>query len=305
MRTETRSFYEAAVVDAVERIAGSLDEALDLGELARAAELSPFHFHRIFRGMVGETPLEMHRRLRLERAASQLVASSMAVTVIAFDAGYDTHEAFTRAFRDAYGTSPSAYRLRAEKQEGCMHPARTQLAARSGIHFGWISNLQTNRFAKGDSSMNVIVEEMPSLRVATVPHLGPYNRISEAFQRLGAIAGPAGLLRDGAMMLAIYHDDPETTAADQLHSDAGFTVPDGVRLPTEVIEKRLPAGRYARATHMGPYATLGDTWARMMGEWLPGSGNRVGHGATYEVYRNNPSNTRPEELRTDLYVPIA
>ena len=305
MRTETRSFYEAAVVHAVARIAGSLDAALDLSELARAAELSPFHFHRIFRGMLGETPLEMHRRLRLERAAAQLIASTMSVTVIAFDAGYDTHEAFTRSFRDAYGTSPSAYRVKAERREGCMHPARTQLAARSGIHFDSTVNLRAIRFAAGELAMNVIVEEMPALRVATVPHLGPYNRISEAFQRLGAIAGPAGLVREGTLMLAIYHDDPETTPAEELRSDAGFTVPDQARLPAEVVEKRLPAGRYARTTHMGSHATLGDTWARMMGEWLPGSGNRVGNGPSYEVYRNNPSNTRPEELRTDLYVPIA
>lgn len=305
MRTETRSFYEVAVVRAVARIAGSLDEALDLGELARGAELSPFHFHRIFRGMLGETPLEMHRRLRLERAASQLLGSIRPVTVIALDAGYDTHEAFTRAFRDAYGASPSAFRLSDEEREGCARPPQTQLAARSGIHFSPAVDLSAIRFTKGEPIMNVTVEEMPSLRVATVPHVGPYNRISEAFQRLGAIAGPAGLLRDGAAMLAMYHDDPETTPAEQLHSDAGLTVPDDARLPTQVVEKRLPAGRYARATHIGPYTTLGDTWSRMMGEWLPNSGHRVGNGPSYEVYRNNPSNTRPEELRTDLYIPIA
>jgi AraC family transcriptional regulator len=305
MRAETRSFYEAAVVRAVERITESLDEALDLGELARGAELSPFHFHRIFRGMLGETPLEMHRRLRLERAASQLLGSTDSVTGVAFDAGYDTHEAFTRAFRDAYGTSPSAFRLPAGERSGCLQLPQTQLAARSGVHFGPGMSLQPMRFATGEPTMKVTIEEMPTLRVATVAHLGPYNRISEAFQRLAGIAGSAGLLRDEAMMLAIYYDDPETTPAEELHSDAGLTVPDGAYLPSEVIERRLPAGQYARATHVGPYTTLGDTWARMMGEWLPRSGHRVGNGPTYEVYRNNPSNTRPEELRTDLYVPIA
>lgn len=305
MREETRSFYEAAVVRAIARITESLDEALDLAELAAGAELSPFHFHRIFRGMVGETPLEMHRRLRLERAAAQLLGSTSQVTVIAFDAGYDTHEAFTRAFRDVYGTSPSAFRQRTEGQQGCAQSPRTQLAARSGIHFSPGVGVQSIRLAKGEPTMKVTIEEMPALRVAAVSHMGPYNRISEAFERLGQIAGPAGLLRHDAMMLAIYHDDPETTPAEQLRSDAGLTVPDNARLPTEIVEKRLPAGRYARTTHIGPYTTLGDAWARMMGEWLPDSGHRIGNGPTYEVYRNNPSNTRPEELRTDLYVPIA
>jgi AraC family transcriptional regulator len=305
MKSETRSFYEVAVVRAIGRIGESLDEALDLGELAQGAELSPFHFHRIFRGMVGETPLEMHRRLRLERAAARLQTGTSSVTVIAFDAGYDTHEAFTRAFRDAYGTSPSAFRLSTAAPVGCARPPQIQLAARSGVHFSPTGDFGTIQFAKGEPTMNVTVEEMPALRVATVAHVGPYNRISEAFQRLGEIAGPAGFLRGDALMLAIYYDDPETTPAEQLRSHAGLTVPDNVRLPTEVIEMRLPAGRYARAIHMGPYTTLGDAWARMMGEWLPSSGNRVGVGPTYEVYRNNPSNTRPEELRTDLYIPIA
>lgn len=304
MRTGTRTFYEAAVANAVAHIVAALDEALDLGALAQAAGLSTFHFYRIFRGMLGETPLEMHRRLRLERAASQLLASAAPVTVIAFDAGYDTHEAFTRSFHDAYGRPPSTFRLSTGERETCARPPQAQLAARSGIHFGSTANLHSIRFIRGVTTMNVTVEKMPALRLATVPHTGPYNRISEAFQRLGAVASRADLLRDGAMMLAMYYDDPETTPTEQLRADAGVTVPDDLPLPAEVVEKRLPAGRYARTTHLGPYTTLGDTWARLLGEWLPGSGHRVGDSPSYEVYRNTPADTRPEELRTDLYIPL-
>lgn len=305
MKQETRSFYEAAVERTVVRIVGMLDEAIDLTALAHGAALSPFHFHRVFRGMVGETPLEMHRRLRLERAASQLLRSHAAVTTLAFDAGYETHEAFTRAFRQAYGESPSAFRQNAQEASRPGRPPQIHLAARSGIHFSPTANLPAIRFVKGEIAMNVTIEDMPALRVATVRHLGPYNRISEAFERLGQIAGPAGLLREGAIMLAIYHDDPETTPAEQLQSDAGITVLQSAPLPHGLDEKTLALGQYARATHLGPYATLGDTWARFMGEWLPASGKRVGSGSSYEVYRNNPSNAAPDELRTDLYLPIA
>jgi AraC family transcriptional regulator len=111
-RAQTRSFYEGIVSTAVNRIAGALDEALDLGALAAEARLSPLHFHRIFRGLVGETVL----RLRLERAATSLVRSEASVTTIAFDAGYETHESFTRAFRDAFGRPPSEFRARARTQ---------------------------------------------------------------------------------------------------------------------------------------------------------------------------------------------
>lgn len=303
MKTATRSFYETAVERTIARIAGSLDDALDLGGLAREAALSPFHFHRVFRGMVGETPLELHRRLRLERAGWRLRARDAAITAIAFDAGYETHEAFTRAFRHAYGASPSAFRLAAAGP----HPPPFELAARRGVHFDPDTRGAVARFvaAEGETAMDVTYEYMPALRVAAVHHVGPYNRIGEAFARLGAIAGRAGLLRDGSMMLAIYYDDPEATAPEQLQSDAGITVPDDARLPDDVTEKRLPAGRYARTTHVGPYGSLGDTWSRFMGEWLPGSGQRVGEGTAFEVYRNNPGNAPPDQLRTDLYLPIA
>ena len=154
--------------------------------------------------------------------------------------------------------------------------------------------------------MNVTIENMPELRVATVHHVGPYQRISEAFQRLGALAGQGGLLGSPEMaMLAIYYDDPETTPADQLQSDAAVTVPEGVPLPQGLVEKRLPAGRYAKTTHVGPYTRLADTWSRFMGEWLPKSGHRVGEGSSFEVYRNTPENAAPSDLLTDLYLPIA
>jgi len=83
------------------------------------------------------------------------------------------------------------------------------------------------------------------------------------------------------------------------------TVPNGVRLPDGLVEKRLPPGRYARTTHVGPYTQLGDVWARFMGGWLPQSGYRVGNGSAYEVYRNNPTTAPPDQLLTDLYLPIA
>lgn len=106
-------------------------------------------------------------------------------------------------------------------------------------------------------------------------------------------------------MIALYHDDPESTPADQLRSDAGVAVPADVTLPPELAEQRLPAGRYARTVHVGSYEKLGDTWARFLGEWLPESGERLGTGPSYERYLNDPTGTPKEKLLTEIYVPIA
>lgn len=297
MRTSTRKTYIECVTAAVEALALNLDEPPALADLADEACLSPFHFHRIFRGMVGESPVEFVRRLRLERAAYRLMAGYDPITEIAFDAGYQAHEAFTRAFRAAYNRSPSEYRNRLRSQ--------IELASPSGIHYnphGEIAPFVPRD--TGGKDMNVDIIEQPAMRIATIRHIGPYNQIPAAFGRLCGIAGPAGLFQEGAYVLAVYYDDPDTTPPAELQSDAAIVLVGDTPCPEGLVEQSIPGGKYARYTHMGPYEQLGDAWARFMGEWLPNSGYRMGEGTTYEIYMNDPSQVKPEEVRTDLFVPI-
>ncbi len=104
----------------------SLDAEQDASSLARRAYRSRTQFYRLFRAMLEETPVAMRRRLLLERAAWQLSRTFAPVTDIAFDAGYASLEAFTRAFRKAFGVSPSLYRR--------LGATYTQLHASNGIH---------------------------------------------------------------------------------------------------------------------------------------------------------------------------
>jgi AraC family transcriptional regulator len=223
--------------------------------------------------------------------------------MIAFGAGYETHEAFTRAFRACYDDSPTGFRERKHPFSGPV----IELAARSGVHFSPTGAPSTFiPIDTGGRSMHVEITTYPALRVATVHHVGPYNRIAEAFSRLGEIAGPAGLYADpAAAMVALYHDDPDSTPAAQLQSDAGLVVSDRTALPPSLGETHIPAGRYARTVHRGPYSELGDVWARFMGEWLPASGHRLGDGASYELYLNNPHGIPSSDYLTELRIPLA
>jgi AraC family transcriptional regulator len=323
VKSSTLSFYETAVRRALLRIVAQLDEALDLPSLAREAALSPLHFHRVFRGMVGETPLELHRRLRLERAAFELTTGDAPVTRIAFDAGYETHEAFTRAFRLAFACSPSELRKAAQaandpNADSALAAPRRHITARVGVHFdpayvalkndpaaAAASVLPASTFLPGVSLMNVEIRELPALRLATVTHRGPYPQISQAFAKLAELAGPAGLFTaPDITMIALYHDDPETTPPDELRSEAALTIAEHAVLPAGLGEARIAAGSYATTTHVGPYNALGDVWARLMGDWLPRSGKRLGPGTSFEIYRNTPADVAPESLVTELYLPI-
>ena len=128
MRAETLQDYKKRILRVLVFIQENLDRELSLHELADLAHYSPYHFHRIFRGMVGESLAAHIRRIKLERAASRLKFTSQQVIEIAFDAGYETHEAFTRAFRTMTGQSPSAFHAR------LVHLPVDR--APSGVHYG-------------------------------------------------------------------------------------------------------------------------------------------------------------------------
>lgn len=152
--------------------------------------------------------------------------------------------------------------------------------------------------------MDTALVNLPAMRVAAVRHRGPYNGVGEAFGTLGAIAGQAGLFAPGATMVALYHDDPDTVPEAELRADAGITVAEEILIPDGLTEHRVPAGRYARRLHVGPYEGLGEAWHQFIDTWLPASAHRMGKGPCIERYLNSPLNTPPEQLRTELYIPV-
>jgi AraC-like DNA-binding protein len=133
----------------VTAVADSLDDPATTGaDLARRVNLSRFHFDRIVTAAAGESPAAFRRRLLLERAAYRLLSEDTGVLELAIDAGYGSHEAFTRAFARAYGMSPREWRREPSR--------RFFLAAPSGVHFQPPAGLRlpARRKAKG---MDVLV----------------------------------------------------------------------------------------------------------------------------------------------------
>jgi AraC family transcriptional regulator len=108
-----------------------LSHALDDHEatseaLARRVHLSRFHFDRVIAATAGEPPAAFRRRVLLERAAYRLVTSTSSILAVAVEAGYSSHEAFTRAFTRAYGVTPAQWRR---------SPTQIHIDAPSGVHF--------------------------------------------------------------------------------------------------------------------------------------------------------------------------
>lgn len=293
----TLRFYKEGLLRVLVYIQQHLDEPLRLDELASLAFLSPYHFHRVFTGMVGESLCSHIRRLRLERAGCRLKLSRMRVVEIALEAGYESHEAFSRAFRDSFGCSPTQFRRR--------NHGSPRLGAASGIHYNNAARLHGFRAVRSAAKpMNVTIKHREPVRVAFMRHVGPYDEVGRTWEKLMMLLGKEGWLGGDAQFIGICHDDPAVTPPDEIRYDACVTVGESFRAEGEMGVQTIPGGEYAVMTHVGPYEKLGESYAKLLGQWLPRSGRCLRPMPCFDSYLNSPENTEPEDLITDLHAPL-
>lgn len=279
--------------DAVRYIVNHLDAPIDLGELADHVCMSRFHFHRVFQALLGETVGEMARRFRLERAAVQLRCSETSITDLAFEAGYATHEAFIRAFRSAFECTPSEMRKRI-RYEG-------RLPTPNGTHFDAVDDL---RFVslQGAIHMDIDIRAVPTRKAVCMAHSGPYFMIGQTFGKLGAWLqqNPDSY----GQCLALFYDDPESTPADKLRSDAGAIVPDSYTTNdphVHVVE--VAGGSYAVTTFKGPYSGLSAAWGDFAKCPLP-EGYTYRNTPPFEVYVQMDEEVGGPKSVTELYLAV-
>ena len=301
MKEQTFEDYRRRMLAVLVHIQRHLDGELSLEELAAVASFSPFHFHRLFRGLVGESVKEHVRRLRLERAAHQLRHTGQSVTEIALAAGYQTLESFTRAFQKMFQQAPTGFRVARRVAAFGPAPARVHFVAE-----GTLPGFQPALPSQGVSSvLEVRFEQLREMRIAFARHVGAYEETDEAVERLFRWAAPRGLLTESAAFFGIAYDDPEVTPHGKLRYDAALEVPETVTPAGDIGIQLLPSRKYAVTLHRGPYETLGMTYARFCGEWLPLSGREVLAAPALEFYLNSPQDTPPADLRTEIYLPVA
>lgn len=297
MKAVTLQDYKRRILRVLVHIQEHLDDPLSLEELAARACFSPYHFHRLFKGMVGESVKEHVRRLRLERAASRLKLSAASITHIALDAGYESPEAFTRSFRNVFGFSPSRFR------SANQNPMLARVP--SGLHYTGgkaLSNFKATQ--PGGKNMEVIIKHLEPIRVAFMRHVGPYSQVGATWDRFLPHLGKEGLLGGDSLFIGICHDDPEVTQQDRIRYDACVSVDASFVPAGDIGAQVIPGGVYAATTHFGPYPKLGETYTKLLGQWLPRSGRALRSAPCFEVYLNDPQSTDPADLLTDVYAPL-
>ncbi len=305
-----RREYVGRVNRVMDYIQANLSGDLRLNTLAQVASFSPFHFHRVFKSVVGETLNDFIRRVRVSTAATRLLSNpKLSITDVAVGCGYSSSSAFAREFRNAFGMSASEFR------RGGRDTARKirQLERNNGQAEG---KMQKDRMADAtytpDNSsarrnlmkLSVEVKQMPEWNVVYARHIGAYNKIGEAFERIFKWAGARGLVRfPETKSLAVYHDSPEVTDVSKLRSDACLTVPPGTKGDGEIGTMKVPGGLFAVAHVEIDVTQFGEAWDKLM-EWMPTSGYQPDDRMCYELYLNDPDTHPEKKWQVDICEPI-
>lgn len=283
-RPATRRSYATRVENVVAHLVGNLGQPLTLEQLATVGHFSPYHFHRIYRGLMGETVAGTLRRMRLHRAAVELVHGERTLDAVARRCGYGSAAAFNRAFAYSYGVPPGEFRRRQGTRIDAPPCPITD--------------------SEDMAMFDVKIENLPTHHVAALRHRGAYHDIGEAFEKLGAWAAGRSLDPATQRTFGIYYDDPESKPADELVSDACVEVPADQPLDGDVRATTIAGGRYAVLVHVGPYAELERPYRWLFGQWLPGSSEEAADAPVIEEYLNDPQRLPPGEWRTAICLPL-
>lgn len=292
-------------------IAAHLDQEMSLEELAGEAAFSPYHFHRLFTALTGESVGAYIRRLRLERAASHLlVYPERSVTETALRNGFASPAVFARAFRDRFGMSASAWRAarkdcKAMRKDGQML-GKDAIGPDSRPRYAlpcWVSQRTST---ETENTVEVQIEDMPALRAAYVRRLGPYYiSACQAWEVLCRWAGPRGLLSRGHLLFSISHDDPTVTAASKLRYDACVAIDADTKVDDQVGVVELPARRVARVRYCGPGNGILGVYQSLYGDWLPESGFVPADIPAIEIYYPEEGNApEKDHFVMDICMPI-
>ena len=297
-----RTIYTTRLNRVMLFINDNLSEKLSLEMLAREACFSPYHFHRIFAAIVGETPNAYINRVRLERAANMLQSNpGMSITEIAFATGFSSSAAFSRSFKQHFGCPASAWKVQQARR--AIRPAEKVPITKKNWQF---PESERDRLQHQALMRKVTVKRMPAFHVAYVASQEGYRlkEVQAAWNTLCKWADARELLTSEVVMLGISYDNPEITPYHKCRYYACVTVPDHLFADDTVGIMDIAAGRYAVYRFEGSAEGIQAAFRLIYAEWLPDSGYQPAHTPCYELYYET-SETHHQEIYTlDICMPV-
>jgi AraC family transcriptional regulator len=294
---KSAAIYRKRINRVIDHIKDHLTEPLSVERLARLVHFSPFHFHRLFRALVGEPIYAFILRLRLGKAVFQMLHGPPAtLTTIALQSGFASSSDFSRTFKQKYGFSPGRF-----SRERFLHESkiRQDLLANSGYGFGKLPD------GRNPDRFRVRLVDRPTQWVAYERVLGSFdmNKLLAAFDRLMTWGRRHGLV-PGTQLIGVPLDDLDITPMKNFRFDWCLVIPSNQFAKEEVSVRVVPANRCAVIHCQGDIHKEERAWKYLFHSWLPGSGYQPTQDPTMEVYCKSPLEIGWETFDLDCCLPV-
>lgn len=305
----SRQEYTARINRVMDYIGKNISQVIDLSVMADIASFSPYHFHRIFTFITGETPNNFVSRIRLERAAVLLQDSTKdTISEIAFRCGFINVSSFSRAFKSFFGVSAKEFR-RLDKaiyiKNGIRYSKNCKPISKIGKNIQQVNeqicSVELNELIIMDTKIEI--KQMPELNLIYCRHMGAFNKIGQAYEKLFKWAVPRGLVTSSTKTVTVYHDDPAVTGVEKVRQDASIIVEKDVKVEGEIGKSTVSAGKYAIG-HFEIKETEFELAWNTMCSWLTESGYQPGEGSTYELYHNDYNEHPEHKFIVDICIPV-
>ena len=296
---QTNEKYEEAILSTLIHIQTHLESDLNLDMLAERVGFSAYHYHRIFREIIGEPMKEYIRRLRIERAAYRLKISEETILQIALDAGFKTHESFTRAFTRQFLITPNEFRnnfLRASRERKKL--AQPKYIADYNVKAEPISG-------------QIRLEHVRPIIVAFVRHVGHYDKlldpdspISPLWDELFAWGNANKLINADSLLIGIPQDDPSITPPRKQRFDVCVQIPEFRNPSGHIGCQTISAGMFGVSRHYGSFDNLAEAYVHIYDSLVTTGKYNLRTQTPFEVYDYSQVKGDMRIHFTDVYLPV-
>ncbi len=294
---ETRQEYLKRINFILDFIENNLDTYLSLENLSQKANYSPYHFHRVFLTVVGERLNEFINRKRIERIASIiLVKQNIPLKDLAYTYGFNSDSSFSRAFKKHYGISPTKF-----KSEG------KKVLSKIGIEpFSSEKYICSIDNIKQWIKMNaqIVIKELPELKLASISHIGEFNEAGNMFQRLMEWGHQKRILdTSNFKAITIYHDNPNITQTSKLRFSTCVTISESINSDREIRQYNIQKGIYALGYFEIKAEEISKAWKNMC-IWVIENGYEFRDGDYFEMYHNDYKTHPEQKYLLDICIPL-
>jgi len=297
--------YAARLNPVIDYINENLDQVLSLEKMAKIACYSQFHFHRLFRTVIGETINKYIQRLRVEKAAVQLILNpKKTITEIALDCGFSSSQSLAKVFNHYFKMSASKWRTNHFNISKIEHTS-SKIREETDLLFHYYYH---QKKANNMYEPKVQIKNLPDMHVAYVRHIGSYIGNSELFRELLRKLFKWGSARElfnaSTKVIALYNDVCGITEDSKLQLSVCATVPENTITAGNIGKLCIKGGRYAVFHFELLEDEIEAAWLFVYGDWLPESDYQPDDKPAFEILHNDPKKHPENKHILDICLPI-